>query len=155
MRVANAPSATAIRLRWTRTQRRPARRSNVTVTTGLAGLIVPVSRRGRRRRGRAEPSAIRRLGTTLTATALDSIRPRVASPGKTARTLTLYGSDTLVTQLPSGFATAPVYRVHAEPPAWTSTSMPRPAGDEPSEKRSSPPTVDGLTPRTVAEVYIV
>ena len=34
-------------------------------------------------------------------------------------------------------------------------SMGTPAGEEPSPKCSSPPTSEGLTPRTVLEVYMV
>ena len=75
-----------MRLRCTRTQRRPTRRSNRIVTRGVAGAIVPLTSTATRRRTRAVPMAIVRLGVTVTATGADSSRPRAASPANTART---------------------------------------------------------------------
>jgi hypothetical protein len=97
----------------------------------------------------------RRLGTTRTAIGADSIRGRAASPANTARTLALPGSSTAVVQWPATSQVAPATRLQAAPPASSSTSTGRPAADEPSANRSSPETADGLTPRTVFDVWSV
>src|SRR5689334_23679314 len=106
-----------MRLRCTFTQRRPTRRSKLTVTRGLAGIIVPDTRSARRRRGRELPIANLRLGTTLTAIGADSMRGREPSPGKTARSEALCSSVTLEIQLPSHAATVLAIGVHADPAA--------------------------------------
>src|SRR5918994_4943658 len=144
----NSPSRTAIRLRWTLTQRRPTRRSKRTVTRADGGLMVPWRRTARRRRGRAEEIETLRLGTTRTLIGADSIRGRVPSPANTARTLALWGSVTLDAQRPSAPQTVPVMRVQAEPAAWNSTSIGAPPAGEPSAKGSSPETGGALEPRT-------
>src|SRR5215207_2186717 len=151
----NSPSRTAIRLRWTLTQRRPTRRSKRTVTRADGGLIVPFSRTARRRRGREDEIDSRRLGTTRTLIGADSMRGRGPSPAKTARTLALWGNVTLDAQRPSTPQTAPAIRVQAAPAAWSSTSIGAPPAGEPSPKCSSPDIAEALTPRRVLDVASV
>src|SRR5262249_29878149 len=129
------PPRTSMRLRWTVTQRVPTWRSSTHCTRGWLGAIVPLI-------ANAVPALARRLslvsvmlGTTLTGTAADSSRARVASPAKTARTWPDAGSWTLVAQLPLSPQVVVVTWVQAEPAVRNSTPSGAPAGEEPSAKR--------------------
>src|SRR4051812_11731463 len=104
-----------MRLRCTVTQREPTWRSSRHTTGDCDGASVPEM-------AKAVPAWARRLslvsvmlGTTRTEIGLDSSRPRVPSPAKTARTWPLAGSTALVAQLPSAPQLVVVTCVHAEP----------------------------------------
>src|SRR3954470_6618274 len=119
--VAKRPPRTLMRLRCTVTQREPAWRSSRHTTGDCDGASVPEIANGVPAFARRRSLVSVMLGTTRTAIGADSIRPRAASPAKTARPWPLAGSTTLVVQRPSAPQAVVVTCVQAEPPAVYST----------------------------------
>ena len=124
------PSTTAIRLRCTRTQRRPTRRSNSTVTRADGGLIVP-----RTPHRAAAPRARAGDRQQQAGDDADGDRRRTpsagacASPANTARTLRAVRERDARDPAAVGAARPRRRsRVQAEPAAWNSTSIGSAAG---------------------------
>ena len=125
-----------MRLRCTRTQRRPTSRSRRISTRPLAGSgeIVPEIAIARPWRTRWDERPSRRVGRTWIATGEEASGWRAPSPRKAARIRPLTVSGTLAAQLPSTAQTVPAMRAKAAPGTANSMSSGAPEGEEPSGK---------------------